>query len=120
MPDGKGRGTASWIAAIVAMLLLVGSGATAYSDLNSKVLKNTVRSERSVDDIKELDRYDVHLEGEIDSLKGSAIRTEVEMSTLQRATEELKFTMSELLNEMRRMNDNLIRMGASDGGKEED
>lgn len=113
MTNGRSGGTASWIAAVVASLILVGGGATAYSDLNSKVLENTVLGKRSAEDIKELDRYDIHLEDEIDKLKGDAIRTDAEMDSLQRNTDRLEFTMGEILKEMKRMNENLIRMGAS-------
>ena len=113
MTNGKSGGImTNWIAAVVAVLLLIGSGATAYSNINSRVLENTVRSERSVEDFRELDRYDVYLQGEVDELKGDAIRTEAEVGSLRRNTDKLEFTMGEILKEMKRMNENLIRMGA--------
>lgn len=113
MTNGKNGGTmTSWLASIIAALILIGGMATAYSDLNSKVLENTVLSRLSSEDIKYLDRYGVHLSGEINKLKGDAIRTDSEMGGLQRTTDRLEFTMKEILKEMKRMNENLIRMGA--------
>lgn len=115
MTSGVSGKTASWVAAIVSVLILVGGGATAYSDLNTGLTKVNGLAERNREDIQELDRYDVHLTESVDTLKGNSIRTQTEMSNLQRTTEKLDFTMGELLKEMKRMNDNLIRMGAKDG-----
>lgn len=105
----------SWIAAGVSLLLLAGGGATAYSDLHSDLAKIKVIIERNKDDITELDRYDIHLTENIDTLKGKSIRTESDMTNLQRTTEKLEATSKEMLKELRRMNDNLIRM-SKDGG----
>lgn len=114
MTNGKDGGTSSWVSAVVALLILVGSGATAYSNLNSKLAGMGVAVEGNSQEIKELDNYDVHLTEKVDELKGDAIRTEAEMGSLQRATDKLDFTMGEMLKEMKRMNDNLIRMGVRD------
>ena len=105
----------NWIPTALSAVLLLGGGATAYSDLNSDITRVTVVVEGNTVDIKDLDIYDIHLTEKLDTLKGNSIRTETEMSNLQRTTEKLEFTMSELLKEMKRMNDNLIRMGVNDG-----
>ena len=104
-----------WISAVVAILLLLAAGATAYSNLNSKMTALGVENERLKEDYKELDAYDVHLEAEIDRLKGEAIRMEAEMGSVKAATSKMEFTMSEMLKEMRRMNENIIKMGAANG-----
>lgn len=104
-----------WISAIVAVLILLGSGATAYSSLSSKMTALEVENERLKEDYRKLDEYDVHLEGEIDKLKGDAIRMEAEMGSVKAATSKMEFTMSEMLKEMKRMNENIIRMGVANG-----
>jgi chromosome segregation ATPase len=111
MTSGRSGRIAEWVAAVVALLFLLGSAGVAYSDLNSKILSNQLITDKNTEEIEELDVYDVHLTEKLDELKGDAIRTEAEMGSLQRATEKLEFTMSEILKEMRRMNDNLIEMG---------
>lgn len=113
MINGKGGGMSSWIGTGISLLVLVGGGATAYSNLNSKLTGMEVVIERNSQEIVQLDGYDVHLTEKVDELKGGAIRTEAEMGSLQRATDKLDFTMGEMLKEMKRMNDNLIRMGVS-------
>ena len=103
--------TATWAASIIAGLLLVGAFTSVYSELNSRVLGNTVTVQRSVSDIKTLDVYDEYLEGELSNLKGDIIRTESSMRNLQRTTDKLEGTMGEILKEIKHMNENLIRLG---------
>ncbi len=115
MTNGRSGVTASWLGALVAVLLLVGSGATAYSNLNSRLATAEAVTIENKRDIKELDGYDIHLTEKVDQLKGNAIRTEAEIGSLQRTMDKLEFTMGEILKEIKRMNDIQIERGARGG-----
>lgn len=112
MTSGRSGRTASWIAAVVSLLLLIGSGATAYSNLNSKIAENTIREQSLEKKVEDLDEYDARLSEELDDLNDRMIRSESNQESIRRTQERIEFTMNEMLKEMKQMNENIIRMGA--------
>ena len=100
-----------WAGALVALLVLLGSGVAAYSDLKSEVAVLHTNVQGLKEDEEELDSYDIYLSKGIDNIKERLTRTEAEQNSLRRTQEEIKFTMGELLKEMKQMNENIIRLG---------
>ena len=94
-----------WAGVLVALLVLLGSGVAAYSDLKSEVAVLHTNVQGLKEDEEELDSYDIYLS------KERLTRTEAEQNSLRRTQEEIKFTMGELLKEMKQMNENIIRLG---------
>ena len=90
-----------WAGVLVALLVLLGSGVAAYSDLKSEVAVLHTNVQGLKEDEEELDSYDIYLSKGIDNIKERLTRTQ----------EEIKFTMGELLKEMKQMNENIIRLG---------
>lgn len=112
MVDERERPKVSW-GVVVALLTLLSGGVAAYTDLTSDQATMETRIKHVEEDVGDLDNYDIHLTEVTDSLRGDAIRTEAGLGNLQRTTEKLDATMSEMLKEIRRLNDNFIRSGIS-------
>lgn len=100
-----------WAGVLVALLVLLGSIATGYADVKSDVAVLNNKLESSKEKNKELDSYDAHLSNSLDGVKERLTRTESEQESIRRTQDEIRFTMNELLKEMRQMNENIIRMG---------
>ena len=100
-----------WTGVLIAFLVLVGSGTAAYTDVKSDVAVLNANVYALKEDGRELDNYDAFLSGGVDNIKERLTRTEAEQNSLRRTQEEIKFTMGELLKEMKQMNENIIRLG---------
>lgn len=108
---GEWKGVASWVAATVAVLLLIGSGATAYSDLNSE-LASVLNSIETIErDVKDLDVYDAKLSENIDELDDRLIKSEAEQVGIKRTQDRIEATMKEMLQEIKGMREDIIKMG---------
>lgn len=112
MTDGRNGKTASWVAATVSLLLLVGSGATAYSNLNSKLQDALTRVEMLEKEDVSLDEYDAKLSEDVDDLNDRMIRSESEQASIKRTQDRIEHTMSEMLKELKGMREDIIRMGS--------
>ena len=110
MTDGRSGRTASWVAAVVSVLLLVGSGSTAYSNLNSSILEMQTRDIATQRQLDKLDEYDARISEDVDELGDRMIRSESEQASIKRTQERIEFTMNEMLKEMKQMNENIIRL----------
>jgi septal ring factor EnvC (AmiA/AmiB activator) len=104
-----------WAGVLIALLVLLGSGTAAYSNVKSDiaVLNNKVEGVQEKD--RELDSYDAHLSGDVGTLKDRLTRTEAEQQSIRRTQDEIKYALNELLKEIRQMNENMIRMGSKKG-----
>lgn len=100
----------AWAGVFIALLVLLGSGVAAYTDLKSEVAVLHTNVQSLKEDDKELDSYDVYLSKGVDDIKERLTRTEAEQNSLRRTQEEIKFTMGELLKELKQMNENIIRL----------
>jgi regulator of replication initiation timing len=101
----------AWVGVLIALLVLLGSGVTAYTDVKSEVAVLYANVHSLKEGGKELDTYDALLSQGVDNIKERLTRTEAEQNSLRRTQEEIKFTMGELLKEMKQMNENIIRLG---------
>tara|TARA_R110000772_G_scaffold129472_1_gene237583 strand:- start:5922 stop:6260 length:339 start_codon:yes stop_codon:yes gene_type:complete len=110
MTDGRSGRGASWVAAVVSVLILVGGGATAYSDLNASILEMQTRDIATQKQLGKLDEYDARISENVDELGDRMIRSESEQVSIKRTQERIEFTMNEMLKEMKQMNENIIRL----------
>ena len=110
MTNGRSGRTASWVGAVVSIVLLVGSGATAYSNLNSAIVDGQTRDELRQVQVDKLDEYDARVSEDVDELGDKMIRLEADLNSTKRTIERLEFALNEILKEMKQMNENLIRM----------
>ena len=110
MTDGRSGRIANWVAIAVSVLILVGSGATAYSDLSASILEMRTRDIATQKQLGKLDEYDARISENVDELGDRMIRSESEQVSIKRTQERIEFTMSEMLKEMKQMNENIIRL----------
>lgn len=103
-----------WISATVAVLVVLGAISGTYSVINSKLDRALLTQESVLRDVAKLDEYDVYLERKLEALKEADIRSEVEVRVLKENTGKLESMMIEALNELKRMNEVLIRGEKSD------
>ena len=96
----------NWVTMGAVALGYLVAGLIAFSTVTAKV-------DRFEKDVGDLDSYDAHLSEEIDEVSDRLIRQESEMSAVKSNQQELKYTMNEILKEMKQMNENIIRIGVS-------
>jgi len=112
MTSGSNGRIVSWVAVGLTTVVLFGSIAVGYSDLNSALTSLRTYQGSVNSKLVELDEYDVYLTEKMDEVRGKAIRTEERVSGLQRSIDKLDLTMDKILNELKRMNEIQIRRGA--------
>jgi|14BtaG_2_1085337.scaffolds.fasta_scaffold12764_2 predicted nucleic acid-binding Zn-ribbon protein len=96
MTNGRSGRTASWVAAVVSVLILFGSVAVSYSNLNSELTAVKIQ----------LERVNTEIEG-LHKLKEDAIRRDAKVDSIEEAQERLYDTMGNILEEMKDMNKNI-------------
>lgn len=110
MTNGRSGRTASWVAAAVAVILMIGSGSTAYSNLSSSIVQIQTKELATQRQLDKLDEYDARLSDDVDGIGDRMIRSESEQASIKRTQERIEFTMSEMLKQMKQLNDTLIKM----------
>ena len=105
---GKGSG---WAAVFVSMLLLLGGSVASYTSLKSEMAVLQEKAGAREDKDAELDSYDAYITSDIDKIKERLTRTEAAQEGIRKTQERLEFTMGEILKEMKKMNENIIRLG---------
>lgn len=107
--------SSGWVAAGVSILLIMGMGSAAYTDLKSDVAVVATKMEASITKHAELDRYDAQLSRESDGLEHRLTRSEATSESIIQNQVRIETTMTALLDKVTEMNNNLIRMGAVNG-----
>ena len=102
--------SSSWVAAIVSTLVLLGSGGAAYSSMSSGLAVAVSKIENVEEVNREQDKYDAIRSEVIDSHGKLLVKNEVEQDALRKTQEDMKGIMSDMLSEMKQMNENLIRL----------
>jgi len=92
MTNGESGRIVSWGSLVVALLLLVGTGATAYSDLNSRLAVMNSKM------------------GALDGVVERLVRTEAEQASMKATSDRIEQLTTEILKELKRLNDNMIRV----------
>lgn len=101
----------NWVAIAVSLLVILGSGITAYSNLNSNINVANNRMAVLEKEVEDLDDYDIKLSEDIDDLNGRMIRSESEQTSIRRTQDRIESTMKEMLREIKGMREDIIKMG---------
>ena len=109
--------SSGWVAAGIAALVMLGTGSAAYTDVKSEVAVLDSQQRAIVTVEGKLDEYDAYLSREIDILKERTTKTESVQVSLKATQDRIDGTMREILNEMKDMNENIIKLGVKNGNK---
>lgn len=101
---------AQWAGVGLTALLLLGGSIAAYVDVKGDIAKLQTEIVQSTKDRGELDTYDRFLQSQLREHGDRLLKSEAKQEGIEKTQERLERTMSDMLAEMKEMNENLIRM----------
>lgn len=99
-----------WAGTALTAIVVLGGNVAAYVDVKSDVAVIETKLEQNKEDKGELDKYDSYLQKQVDSHNNRLLKTEAKQEGIEKTQDRLERTMTEILKEIRSMNDNLIRI----------
>ena len=102
----------SWIGAAVSALLLLGGSIAAYVDIKSDIAILETKLGEAKESSKELDDYDAVLQRQVDDNRKGLIELDAKQGGITKDQERFERTLEEMLKEMKKLNENIILLGA--------
>lgn len=104
----------AWVGAAVSGLLLMGGAVAAYVDVKSDIAVVETKLDEAKESKKELDDYDAILQRQVDDNRRGLIKTEAKQESIAKNQERFERTMEEMLKEMKKLNENVLLLGAKE------